>query len=50
MVEHLERLALVDFSNSEAITRLEAAIKFADQMSLVDTTDVPPMFSVLSDR
>ncbi|XP_078599881.1 glutamyl-tRNA(Gln) amidotransferase subunit C, mitochondrial [Branchiostoma floridae x Branchiostoma japonicum] len=49
-IAHLERLALVDFANKEGIRRLEAAIRFADQMFLVDTTGVEPMDSVLEDR
>ncbi|KAI8505101.1 hypothetical protein Bbelb_172100 [Branchiostoma belcheri] len=49
-IDHLERLALVDFANKEGISRLEAAIRFADQMFLVDTTGVEPMDSVLEDR
>lgn len=47
---HLERLSLVDFSNEEAVSRLEDAIRFADQLFVVDTTGVEPMDSVLEDR
>ncbi len=50
MIEHLERLALVDFGNEAGIKRLEAAIRFADQIHLVDTEGVEPMDSVLEDR
>ena len=50
LISHLERLALVDFSNEEAIQRLEDVIRFADQLHLVDTTGVEPMDSVLEDR
>jgi len=50
MITHLERLALVDFGNKEGIDRLNKAIRFADQMMLVDTSDVEPMTSVLEDR
>ncbi|CAH1230599.1 GATC [Branchiostoma lanceolatum] len=49
-IDHLERLALVNFANKEGIARLEAAIRFADQMFLVDKTGVDPMDSVLEDR
>jgi len=50
MINHLERLALVEFGNEEGIERLTKAIRFADQMMLVDTTGVEPMTSVLEDR
>lgn len=50
LTEHLQRLALVDFSNQEAVDRLSKAIRFADQLSLVDTIGVEPMDSVLEDR
>lgn len=50
MINHLERLALVDFGNEEGIDRLNKAIRFADQMMLVDTSGVEPMTSVLEDR
>ncbi|XP_013420759.1 glutamyl-tRNA(Gln) amidotransferase subunit C, mitochondrial [Lingula anatina] len=49
-ISHLERLALVDFNNQEGIERLEKAIRFADQITLVDTTGVQPMDSVLESR
>ena len=50
MIEHLERLSLVDFSNEEGISRLESAIRFADQLHLVDTEGVEPMSSVLENK
>lgn len=50
MIDHLERLALVDFGNQEAVDRISKAVRFADQLLLVDTTDVEPMTSVLEDR
>ena len=49
-MDQLERLALVDFSNQEGVERLSAAIRFADQLQLVDTTGVEPMETVLEDR
>ncbi|XP_076367277.1 glutamyl-tRNA(Gln) amidotransferase subunit C, mitochondrial [Tachypleus tridentatus] len=49
-VEHLERLALVDFANQAGIQSLEEAIEFADQLSAVDTEGVEPMVTVLEDR
>lgn len=50
LVQHLEKLSLVDFANKEGLTRLQAAISFADQLAQVDTEDVEPMYSVLEDR
>ncbi|XP_006884687.1 PREDICTED: glutamyl-tRNA(Gln) amidotransferase subunit C, mitochondrial-like [Elephantulus edwardii] len=50
MIEHLERLALVDFGSREAVARLEKAIAFADRLRGVDTDRVEPMESVLEDR
>ncbi|XP_003761160.2 glutamyl-tRNA(Gln) amidotransferase subunit C, mitochondrial [Sarcophilus harrisii] len=50
LIEHLERLALVDFRNREGVERLRAAIEFADRLRAVDTTGVAPMESVLEDR
>lgn len=50
LVAHLERLALVDFNNQAGIDRLRAAIRFADQLRVVDTSRVEPMDSVLEDR
>ncbi|KAG8504659.1 Glutamyl-tRNA(Gln) amidotransferase subunit C, mitochondrial, partial [Galemys pyrenaicus] len=50
VIEHLERLALVDFGSQEAVARLEKAIAFADRLGAVDTDGVEPMESVLEDR
>lgn len=50
VIEHLERLALVDFGSQEAVARLEKAIAFADRLHAVDTDGVAPMESVLEDR
>ena len=50
LVRHLERLALVDFSNEDGVERLNQAVRFADQLRLVDTRGVEPMDSVLEDR
>ncbi|XP_069850825.1 glutamyl-tRNA(Gln) amidotransferase subunit C, mitochondrial-like [Dipodomys merriami] len=50
VIEHLERLALVDFGSREAVERLEKAIAFADRLRGVDTDGVEPMESVLEDR
>ncbi|XP_061624242.1 glutamyl-tRNA(Gln) amidotransferase subunit C, mitochondrial isoform X2 [Phyllopteryx taeniolatus] len=50
LVDKLERLALVDFRTKEGVACLEKAIRFADQLHVVDTTGVEPMDSVLEDR
>ncbi|KAK2174996.1 hypothetical protein NP493_755g01043 [Ridgeia piscesae] len=50
LVNQLERVALVDFATQEGVTRLDRAIRFADQLHQVDTTGVEPMDSVLDDR
>lgn len=50
VIEHLERLALVDFGSREAVARLERAVAFADRLRAVDTDGVQPMESVLEDR
>ncbi|XP_021018051.2 glutamyl-tRNA(Gln) amidotransferase subunit C, mitochondrial [Mus caroli] len=50
VIEHLERLALVNFGSREAVDRLEKAIAFADQLHAVDTDGVEPLESVLEDR
>jgi len=43
-------LSLVEFGNKQGIERLATAIRFADTMLHVDTSDVEPMTSVLEDR
>uniref|UniRef100_A0A8C8SXE7 Glutamyl-tRNA(Gln) amidotransferase subunit C, mitochondrial n=1 Tax=Pelusios castaneus TaxID=367368 RepID=A0A8C8SXE7_9SAUR len=50
VLDHLERLALVDFRNWEGVQQLEKAIQFADQLHAVNTEGVEPMDSVLEDR
>ncbi|KAM6964957.1 glutamyl-tRNA(Gln) amidotransferase subunit C, mitochondrial [Aplochiton taeniatus] len=50
LVDRLERLALVDFRNQEGLACLEKAIRFADQLHVVDTEGVDPLDSVLEDR
>lgn len=49
-IKHLERLSLVDFGNKRGLSRLEEAIKFADQLDAVDTTGVEPLVSVLENE
>jgi len=43
-------LSLVEFGNKQGIERLEIAIRFADTLLHVDTSNVEPMTSVLEDR
>ena len=50
LINHLERLSLVEFGNKQGIERLATAIRFADTLLHVDTSDVEPMTSVLEDR
>ncbi|XP_055260570.1 glutamyl-tRNA(Gln) amidotransferase subunit C, mitochondrial isoform X1 [Moschus berezovskii] len=50
LIQHLERLSLVDFGSQEAVARLEKAIAFADRLRAVNTDGVEPMESVLEDR
>lgn len=50
LVDKLERLALVDFRTKQGLECLEKAIRFADQLHVVDTSEVEPMDSVLEDR
>ncbi|XP_068422600.1 glutamyl-tRNA(Gln) amidotransferase subunit C, mitochondrial [Clinocottus analis] len=50
LVDQLERLALVDFRTKQGLACLEKAIRFADQLHVLDTSGVEPMDSVLEDR
>ncbi|XP_018604449.1 glutamyl-tRNA(Gln) amidotransferase subunit C, mitochondrial [Scleropages formosus] len=50
LVDKLERLALLDFRNQDGVDCLEKAIRFADQLHVVNTNGVEPMDSVLEDR
>ncbi len=49
-MDKLERLALVDFGSKEGVDSLEKAIRFADQLHVINTDGVEPMDSVLEDR
>ncbi|XP_042579563.1 glutamyl-tRNA(Gln) amidotransferase subunit C, mitochondrial [Cyprinus carpio] len=50
LVDKLERLALVDFGSKEGVDCLEKAIRFTDQLHVINTDGVEPMDSVLEDR
>jgi len=49
-IQLLEKLSLVNFANAEGISRLEEAIRVADQLSMVNTDGVEPMISVLEEE
>ncbi|PSN32853.1 Glutamyl-tRNA(Gln) amidotransferase subunit C [Blattella germanica] len=49
-VELLERLSLVNFASEAGVKSLEEAIRFADQIRIIDTSGVEPLISVLEDR
>lgn len=46
----LERLSLVDFSQSEVESTLKNALQLADQIVAVNTDGVEPLVTVLEDR
>ncbi|XP_042685009.1 glutamyl-tRNA(Gln) amidotransferase subunit C, mitochondrial [Centrocercus urophasianus] len=50
VLDHLERLALVDFRDAEGVERLREAVRFAERLREVNTEGVEPMDSVLEDR
>ena len=50
MINHLERMSLVEFNNQAGIERLSRAIESANQLHMVNTDGVEPMDSVLEDR
>ncbi|XP_014257069.1 glutamyl-tRNA(Gln) amidotransferase subunit C, mitochondrial [Cimex lectularius] len=50
LIEHLESISLVDFGNEKGVRIVEEAIRFADQLTVVDTEGVQPLTSVLEDR
>jgi len=49
-IEQLERLSLVDFGTEEGIKTVEDAIRFADQLHLVNTDNIEPMYTVLENE
>ena len=50
LINHLERLSLVEFGNKEGIERLAKAVQFADTLLSVNVEGVEPMTSVLEHR
>uniref|UniRef100_A0A915PS27 Glutamyl-tRNA(Gln) amidotransferase subunit C, mitochondrial n=1 Tax=Setaria digitata TaxID=48799 RepID=A0A915PS27_9BILA len=49
LVTHLEKLSLVRFSDEQAVFNLKQAVRFANQLKLVDTTGVKPLETLLED-
>jgi len=47
LIDHLEQLSLVRFTNADAIHHLQKAIGYANRLHQLDTTDVEPMETVL---
>ncbi|KAK6624066.1 hypothetical protein RUM44_010924 [Polyplax serrata] len=50
LIDYLERVSLVGFDNEKAVKIVEGAIRFADQIFNVDTSNVQPLISVLEDE
>ncbi|KAL5016206.1 hypothetical protein ScPMuIL_005795 [Solemya velum] len=50
LINHLERLSLVEFNNVAGVERLAKAIESANQLYMVNTDGVEPLDSVLEDR
>ncbi|CAD6997175.1 unnamed protein product [Ceratitis capitata] len=49
-IQLLERLALVNLENKEALSTLESSIEFAEKITLIETTNVLPFYTVLEDQ
>ncbi|XP_033119323.1 glutamyl-tRNA(Gln) amidotransferase subunit C, mitochondrial-like [Anneissia japonica] len=49
-IKRIETLALIKFANQEGIERLNKAIRLADQITIIDTTGIEPMYSLHEDR
>lgn len=50
MINHIERMSLVEFNNKAGVERLRSAIEYANQLHVVNTEGVEPMYTVLEDR
>ncbi|CAG5135933.1 unnamed protein product [Candidula unifasciata] len=50
LIEQLERISLVELNNEEGVRRLQAAVKSASLLHLINTDGVEPLDSVLEDR
>uniref|UniRef100_A0A0N5ATL0 Glutamyl-tRNA(Gln) amidotransferase subunit C, mitochondrial n=1 Tax=Syphacia muris TaxID=451379 RepID=A0A0N5ATL0_9BILA len=49
LVNHLERMSLVRFSNEEAVAHLRMAVRYANQLMQLDIENVKPLETVLED-
>ncbi|VDM21677.1 unnamed protein product [Wuchereria bancrofti] len=49
LITHLERLSLVRFTDEQAVFNLKEAVRFANQLKLVDTTGIEPLETLLED-
>lgn len=49
LINHLERLSLVRFSNEEAVAHLRMAVRYANQLMQLNTEGVEPLETVLED-
>ncbi|VDN20648.1 unnamed protein product [Gongylonema pulchrum] len=49
LITHLERLSLVRFSDEQAVFNLKQAVRYANQLKLVDTTGIEPLETLLED-
>ncbi|CAG0896485.1 unnamed protein product [Cyprideis torosa] len=49
MIEHLERLSLVDFATEEGLRRVEETLEQCQCFSSVDTRGVEPLVTLLED-
>ncbi|VDK84092.1 unnamed protein product [Litomosoides sigmodontis] len=47
LITHLERLSLVRFSDEQAVFNLKQAVRFANQLKLIDTTGIKPLETLL---
>lgn len=50
LLHHLEQLSLVRFSDEAAVHHLRTAIEYANQLQMVNTDGVEPMYTVLEDK
>ncbi|KAL3989460.1 aspartyl/glutamyl-tRNA(Asn/Gln) amidotransferase C subunit [Acanthocheilonema viteae] len=49
LITHLERLSLVRFNDEQAVFNLKQAVRFANQLKLIDTTNIKPLETLLED-
>ncbi|MCP9257376.1 Glutamyl-tRNA(Gln) amidotransferase subunit C, mitochondrial [Dirofilaria immitis] len=49
LITHLERLSLLRFNDEQEVSNLRQAIRFANQLKLIDTTGIKPLETLLED-